>query len=93
MLRVFKNQLVQEGRLVLGCVGMQMPEETIGTAKTIEQACAEARDPMIEVHAAEKNEEVFKGGSAFAGRHGPGGPEGGVSMLCLEERVGEGHET
>jgi len=47
VLEGFRLQLIEEGRLVVGMIGMQMPEETIG-GKTLDQACAAARDPMIE---------------------------------------------
>jgi len=75
ILQGFRSQMIADGRLVLGVVGLQMPEEQI-EGRTLEQACAAARDPMIklqahaleasaerpsiELNAAKKDEEAFR---------------------------------
>jgi len=59
ILRGFRSQLVADGRLLVGVMGMQVPDER-PQERTIEQACAEAMEPMIELNAAGKGEEAFQ---------------------------------
>ena len=52
ILQGFRSQLVKDGRLVVGIVGMQRPEET-WEAERLSQICTKALNVVIELNAAE----------------------------------------
>ncbi len=58
ILQGFRNQLVADGRLVLGVVGVQRPEETLKD-RELERMCTRALNLIIELNEAH-GEEEFK---------------------------------
>ncbi len=61
ILQGFRNQLVADGRLVLGVVGVQRPEETLEDWE-LERMCARSLNILVELNEAH-GEEEFKDAS------------------------------
>ena len=61
ILQGFRNQLVADGRLVLGAVGVQRPEETLEDWE-LERMCARSLNILVELNEAH-GEEEFKDAS------------------------------
>ena len=55
ILQGFRNQMVADGRLTLGVVGLQRPEETM-EMKDLEKLCAKSLNLVIELNKAEGQE-------------------------------------
>ena len=58
ILKGFRNQLVADGRLTLGVVGIQRPEETMAD-KDLERMCSAAMGQVIEINAVHGEEEFY----------------------------------